>query len=163
MKNPKVIAGSLIFVILGSIVAGYVAGFFVYRDYRKKTAYFDKQAQFSLDKFAEMQESLRDLYISLENTADKNNIEREELLSKVEIIKEDIKEWEKGYRSAIVELKEAVEDLRVDKLTRVVENLQDDINGFKVKIQDLELKIDDKKDGVKVDLGKISVGKKETL
>lgn len=162
-KNAKTMGTLLIFVILGSIVAGYVAGFSVYRDYREKTAYFDRQVQITLDKFMEMQDNMNGLYTSLENTVDKNNIAREELVSKLEAIKGDIREWEREQHDAVVELKEAMDGLKVDKLARMVENLQGDVNGFKLKIQDLELKIDDKKESaVKVDLGKISVGKRET-
>ena len=53
-------------------------------------------------------------------------------------------------------------------LTRVVENLQDDINKFKMTVQDLEAKLDEARDlksakeGIEgVDLGKISVKKSE--
>ena len=160
--NEKRIAKLLVVIILSSIVCGYGAGFFIYRQHKEKIAYFDKQTRFASDKFAELEDNLKDVYTALENTLDENKIERKELLLKVGSIKEAIGDWQEGYRVAISTLKAEVKNLRVGKLTRMVENMQSDIDGFKMKVQDLELKLDDAKGNVlgasrDVSLGKISV------
>lgn len=158
----------LIVIIFASIAAGYVAGFFVYRDYREKAAYLDSQTQFAMNKFGEMEGNLKELYVSLDNTVDKNSIEKKELLSKIEEMREDIKEWEIGYRATLLGLKKTIEGLNVDKLTRIVEKMQKDIDEFRVDVQDMGLKLDEVRGTDKVagstkpegvDLGKISVKK----
>ena len=60
---------------------------------------------------------------------------------------------------AISDLRGEIEDLKVNKLTRMVQNLEDEVVKFKMKMQDLDLKLDETR-GVKVDLGKISIKKK---
>jgi hypothetical protein len=171
MRDTRLIISLLITVIIFSIAAGYTAGFFIYRDYKEKAVYFDRQNQIAIDKFGALDENLKGLYTALENVADENKAEKKELLAKIEAIKEDTKEWEKGYRATLLELKETVEGLKMDQLTRIVENLQDEINEFKIKVQDLDLKLDetkgirstDKEETRGVDLGKISVGGQEKL
>ena len=167
MKDAKNIIVLLIVVVLASIACGYAAGFIVYKDYKQKAAYFDEQAQQSLDKFSKLEGNLKDIYITLESTIDENKIDRKGLLSAMEEVKKDIKSWERGYGIALTELKESMENLKVERLTRIVENMQDDISGFKMKIQDLELKLDESagrarvhvQDGKDIDLGRISVKK----
>jgi len=155
MKNLKTMVTLLIVCALVSIAAGYIAGFFVYREYKQKTAYLDEQARSTMDKFGELEGGLKELYVSIENTVSENKMEREDLLSAIEKIKENLKEWERGYRTTLSELKGEIEDLKIGRLTRMVEKLQDEVDDFKMKMQDLELK--DEVEGV--DLGKISVGK----
>lgn len=152
MKNVKTIIVLLMIVVLISIAAGYVAGFYVYREYKEKTTYLEKQAQ---DKFGALEKDLRDLSVTLENTMEENKIGMEDVLSKAEVIKEEIEEWKKGYSTVISQLRAEIEDLKVGRLRRMVEKLQGEIDGFKVKIQDMELK--DEMNAV--DLGKISVEK----
>ena len=137
--------------------AGYLAGSFVYKDYRRRTAYLEKEIK---DKFGELKNSLKDLYVTIDNTVDKNAIERKELLSKIEIIKEKIREWEAGYRKTLSELKAAMEEQGIEKLKRMVENLQEDMDRLEITAQDLDLKIDEVGRDKSVDLGKISVKKK---
>ena len=154
MKSTKTITTLLIIGIFISIATAYIAGFFIYRDYKEKTAYLERLAR---NKFEELENNLKDLYITLENMIDEDKIEKQDLLSKLENIKEDIENWKEGYRVAISELRASLEDLKVEALTRMVEKMQDEINEFKTKIQDLDLKIDEVKGSV--DLGRISVGK----
>lgn len=164
MKNINAIIGLLIFLIIISIAAGYTAGFFVYRDYREKTACLEKQAE---DRFGKVEDSLKDLYISLEKTMDENSIERKKALVVIEGIKEDIEAWKRGYASTIAELGKTIENLKVERLTNMVENLQDNIEEFRMTMQDLELKVEEagekitgsKTDPNSIDLGKISVKK----
>lgn len=150
MKNAKAIVALLLICILVSIAAGYVAGFYVYRKYRQKTEYLEEQAE---SKFKEVDKNLRDLYSSFENKMDENKTERKEVLSKLEELRENIKEWERGYRVALLELRGKVEDLKVERLRMTVEKMQDEIKEFRMKVQDLELK----SEMGGVDLGKISV------
>lgn len=164
MKNAKVIIALLVFLIIISIAAGYLAGFFVYKEYKEKTAYLEKQAE---DRFGRVESTLKKLYVTLKNTMDENKIERKKALAVVGDIKEGIKEWKRRHMATISELKEAIDDLKVEKLTRMVENLQDDIIGFKMTMQDLDIKIDEVRDKKaksemnlnSVNLGRISVKK----
>ena len=137
-----------------SLSAGYLAGSFVYKDYRRRTAYLEKETK---DKFGKLENSLKDLYVTIDNTVDKNAIERKELLSKIEIVKEEIRKWEAGYRKTLSELKAAIEEQGIEKLKRMVENLQEDMDRFEITAQDLDLKIDEVGRDKSVDLGKISV------
>src|SRR4030042_136648 len=98
MKNANTIIALLIFLIVISIAAGYAAGFFVYREYQQKTAYLERQAE---DKFGKVEDNLRNLYITLENTVDENKVEREKALAVIEEIKGGIEEWKRGYASTI--------------------------------------------------------------
>ena len=91
MKNLRTLITLLIICILASIAAGYVAGFFVYREYKEKTAYFDEQAQSTMDKFQDMERELRGLYSTIENTMDENKMEKKNLLATLEKIKEYLK------------------------------------------------------------------------
>ncbi|MBU1147769.1 MAG: hypothetical protein KKD11_05390 [Candidatus Omnitrophica bacterium] len=171
MKDTKLMSGLLTMVIFFSIGAGYVAGYFVYTDYKERTAYLDSQARFAIGKFEDMEKDLKKLYITLQNTADEGKIETKKVLSRIETIKEDISEWESGYKTTVSNLRGDIDDLKVDKLTRMVERLQRDINGFKMRVQDMDLKIDEasgnalgiRKEAINIDLGKISVGKQEAL
>ncbi len=155
MKDVKRIITIIAISISISIIAGYAAGFFVYREYKQKTAHLDEQARSTMDKFGELDVNLKELYVSIENTVSENKMEREGLLAAIEKIKGYLKEWERGYRTTLSELKGEIEDLKIGRLTRMVEKLQDEVDDFKMKMQDLELK--DEMEGV--DLGKISVGK----
>ncbi len=155
MKNTRTVVALIMISIIVSIGAGYVAGFFVYREYKQRTACLDSQVQSTIDKFGELENNLKDLYVIIENTVDENKAEKKRLLTTIEKIKEYLKGWERGYRRTVSELKEEIEDLKIGRLTRMVEKMQDEIDEFKMKIQDLELK--DELEGV--DLGKISVKK----
>jgi len=165
MKHAKTIITLLLVLIIISIAAGYTAGFFVYNKYKEETAQMEKQAQ---TKFKDIDSGLKELYVTLQNGMDKNNIERKRLLSNIEGMKDDLRDWKKGYRASISELKKTIEDLRVERLTRIVEDMQDDINGFKVRMQDLDLKMDEvrKEAGSSgmhpdnIDLGRISIKKR---
>lgn len=150
MKNAKAIFMLLLICILVSIGAGYVAGFYVYREYREKTEYLEAQAR---NKFKDVEKNLQDLYLTLENKFDENKIEREKALSKLEEIRDNIKEWERGYRAALLQLRGKIEDLKVERLRMTVEKMQDEMKEFRMKVQDMELK--NEMEGV--DLGKISV------
>lgn len=152
MKNAKTIILLLIVLVLISIVAGYVAGFYVYKEYKTKTEHLERQTQ---NKFGTLEKNLKELYVALENTVDKNKAEVQGILSELEAIREDIEKWNRGYRVIVAELKGEIDNLKIDKLTRMVEKLQSEIDSFKIKIQDLELKDEIKE----VDLGKISVEK----
>ena len=154
MKNIKRLVILLAVFILVSLSAGYLAGSFVYKDYRRRTAYLEKETK---DKFGKLENSLKDLYVTIDNTVDKNAIERKELLSKIEIVKEEIRKWEAGYRKTLSELKAAIEEQGIEKLKRMVENLQEDMDRFEITAQDLDLKIDEVGRDKSVDLGKISV------
>lgn len=150
MKNAKAIFTLLLICILVSIGAGYVAGFYVYREYREKTEYLEAQAR---NKFKDVEKNLQDLYLTLENKFDENKIEREKALSKLEEIRDNIKEWERGYRAALLQLRGKIEDLKVERLRMTVEKMQNEMKEFRMKVQDMELK--NEMEGV--DLGKISV------
>ena len=162
MKNAKVIITLLVFLIIVSIAAGYLAGFFVYKEYKERTAYLEKQAEV---RFGSIENALKKLYVTLENTMDENKIERKKTLAVVGDMKEGIEGWKRGYAATIVELRETINNLKVEKLTRMVENLQDNISGFKMTMQDLDIKIDDVRDRKansetnlnSVNLGRISV------
>ncbi len=168
MKDTKTIITFLTVIIFMSIATGYIAGYFVYRGYKQKTAYFDKQARLTMGRFRELEGNLQELYSGLERSIDNSRLERRRVLSSIESIKEDIQGWKKGYNVSMSELRGAVEDMKVDRLTRMVENLQGDIDEFELAVQDLNLKLGDiegrtisrKRDGKSVDLGKISIRKK---
>lgn len=168
MKPSKIIMTFLIAIMLVSIGAGYVAGYLVYKQYSTRTAELERQTEL---KYGELQKGLKDFYVTLENTVDANRLDRAKFLAHIEKIKEDLKGWEKGYRQALADLKNEVEDLGVDRLTRMVEGLQNDVYGFKVTIQDLDLKLDEvrgvatdlrslREQDLGIDLGRISVGSK---
>jgi len=158
MKNTgKTVVSLIIVILLVSIFAGYVAGFIIYKEYREKTKYYDMQAQFTLDKFEKLESNLKDLYSTLSNTVDQNMIVRKKLLSTIKNMNDDIQDWKKGYGATLSDIRDEINDLEIGRLRRMVEKLQDDIDAFKMTIQDLELK--DELKGI--DLGKISVQKKE--
>ncbi|MBU4313108.1 MAG: hypothetical protein KJ706_10400 [Candidatus Omnitrophica bacterium] len=167
MKDAKNVITLLIIIILISIAAGYGAGYFVYQDYKQKTAYFDEHTQLTLNKFSELETNLKELYSNFESSIDENSVERKKVLSRIESMNEDIQEWKEGYNAVVSEIKGTIEEMKVDKLTRMVENLQDDVDEFELAVQDLNLKLDDangstvtkQRDGGSVDLGRISVHK----
>lgn len=164
MKNAKTIIALLIFFIIVSIAAGYAAGFFVYREYQQKTALLEREAA---KKFSEVEEELKELYLALETSMDESKAEREKALAIIEGVKEGIEDWEKEYVLVLTELRETIDSLKVQKLTRMVENLQDDIDRFKVTMQDLDMEIDEVRGANReplrdiqgIDLGRISVKK----
>jgi len=158
MGQGRTISRLLISVTLVLVVLSYVAWFFIYVEYREKTVYFQNQALVALDKIENLEGNIKGLYVALENSKDENTLERKNLLFAMEDIKKGVKLWERKYIAAISELRGEVEALKVDKLTRMVENLEDEIVNFKVKVQDLDLKLDEAR-GVNVDLGRISVKK----
>lgn len=159
MKDVKTIITSLIVIILISIAAGYGAGYFVYQDYKQKTAYFNEHAQLTLERFAKLESNLGELYSNFENSIDESNVERKKVLSRIESINQDIQEWKDGYKVTISDIKGTMEEMKIGKLTRMVENLQGDIDEFELAVQDLNLKLEDTS-GKSVDLGRISVRKK---
>jgi len=158
MKDTKRLVSLLITIIFLSIAAGGVAGFFVYRDYKENTAHLGRRVQSTMDKFGMLEDNLKDIYVTLENTMDESAIERKQVLDKIEAMKEGLRNWETEYRDAMLQLKADMDNLKVEKLTRTVENLRSDIRGFKMKMQDMELRMDDTKG---VDLGRISVNSEE--
>ncbi|MBU1852792.1 MAG: hypothetical protein KJ957_01950 [Candidatus Omnitrophica bacterium] len=160
MENKKITV-ILLAIIAGLITAGYAVGFFIFMDYRQKTIYLDKQTQVAIERFEAIESSLQKLSMNLENTIDKNRLQKEDLLAEIEVIEGEMHDWKNGCGTILSEIKGQIDELEIDRLTRRVENIQDDINKFKTEIQDLDLKIDDTRRDVKfnVDLGKISVKK----
>ncbi|MBU0759128.1 MAG: hypothetical protein KKC66_03305 [Candidatus Omnitrophica bacterium] len=166
-KKGNTIVGVLILIILVSIAAGYGAGYFVYKDYKRKTAEMETQAE---KKYGKIQEDIKGFYVKLENTMDENRMERAKFLAYIEKTKEDLKGWERGYRQSLADLKDEIEGLKIDRLSHMVENMQDDVAGFRMSIQDLDLKLDEvrgvaadmknlREQDLGIDLGKIFVGK----
>jgi len=166
-KEGNTIVRILIMIMLASIAAGYGVGYFVYKDYKRKTVEMETQAE---KKYGNIQEDIKDFYVKLENAMDENRMERAKFLAYIEKTKEDLKGWERGYRQSLVDLKNEIEGLKVDRLTHMVENMQDDVVGFKMTIQDLDLKLDEvrgvaadmknlREQDLGIDLGRISVGK----
>jgi chromosome segregation ATPase len=138
--------------MLVSIGAGYVAGYFVYKQYTVKTAEMERQSSLNYEK---LQKELKGFYVTLENTIDENKIDRARFEAHIEKIKEDLKGWEKGYRESLAGLQAEIEGLKVDRLAYMVEKLQEDMQSFKMTIQDMDMRMDDIRG---VDLGKIAVG-----
>lgn len=154
MKVGKVKV-TLLTVTFILIIGAYIAGFFVYMEYRHKSAYFARQSQFTMDKFRELEEGLKKLHIALEDTIYENKTGRKLALSNIENIKDDIKNWKKEDRITLSELRDTIEGLKVDNLKRMVERLQANIEDFKLALQDFRFK----QDLEGVDLGKISIEK----
>lgn len=154
MDNTKVKVTIWIVIMSILIASGYILGFFAYKDYEEN---FNRQVEFTLNKFENLENNLRNFSITFENAIDKNKIERKQAVSQIQSIKENFKDLENKYNTALSEIRREIENLKVDRLTAVVENLQNDINELKKQIQDLEIKEDVKG----VDLGKISVEKEE--
>ena len=168
MKGRKITSTILIIIIGIAVAAGYVAGFFVYMEYKQKIAYFDRKTQLAISKFEGLEGELKEAYTTLLNTMGKNKTERELLLSKIRVIQEEVQDWKKHYSLSVSALEGKIEGLKVDRLKLTVENLEDDIHRFKTAIQDLDFKIDEskrlradlqiKKDNTEeVDLGRILV------
>lgn len=152
MDNAKIKITLWIFIIFVLIAGGYILGFFAYKEYEEN---FNRQAEFTLNKFENLENNLKKFSTTFENTLDKNKIERKKALSQMQNIKEALKDVENKYKAALSEMRMEIEGLRVDRLTAMVENMQQDINELKKDIQDLEIKEDAKG----VDLGRISVEK----
>lgn len=155
--------------MLVSIGAGYAAGYFVYKQYTTKTAEMERQAGLNYEK---LQKELKDFYVTLENTIDENKIDRAQFVAHIEKIKEDLKGWEKGYRESLAGLQSEIENLKIDRLTYMVEKLQDDIQGFRMTVQDMDMQMDEvrgaaadirnlREQDLGIDLGRISVGKSD--
>ncbi|MBU3911540.1 MAG: hypothetical protein KKD90_03035 [Candidatus Omnitrophica bacterium] len=167
MKQGHTITRFLIVILLVSMVGGYGVGYFVYKEYKQKTSDMEKQTE---QKYGKIQDDMKNFYIRLENAMDENRMERAKFLASIEKTKEDLKSWERRYRQSLADLKGEIEGLKIDKLTYMVENLQDDVIGFKMTIQDLDLKLDEvrgaaadmrslREQDLGIDLGRISVGK----
>lgn len=154
MDNGK--RGLVIWIIIVFILiaGGYALGFFFYTDYKED---LDKYTHFTIEKFEEAKNDLKGLTTIFENARDKNEIEKEKLLSEIARIKEEAQNLKNEYKASLSELKRTIEDLGIDTLTRKVENLQDNVDGFKLTLQDLKLK----EEAMSVDLGKISVGEEK--
>ncbi len=157
-----------IIVLFALLVGTYIIGYFIYQDYRERTAYLDEQAQFAMDRFRELEEDMKDIDVALLNATDENKIEMRKVLSQMESMQEIMKDWKAGYNKAVSDLKGEISDLKVSRLRRRMEKLQGEIDGFRMAMQDWDLKIYDDnraltyKEGIEgVDLGKISVKKKK--
>ena len=124
MNTSKKISSLLIGIMLASIGAGYAAGYFVYKQYTVKTAEMERQSGLNYEK---LQKELKEFYVTLENTIDENKMDRARFTEHIEKIKEDLKGWEKGYRESLAGLQTEIENLKVDRLTYMVEKLQEDI------------------------------------
>ena len=162
MSEEKTNSRLLIIIVFVLVAIGYIIGFFLYMEHKQKTEYYQGQAQAAIDKIEKLEKNLKGFFISLENTRDKYRLEREDLSSTVGYIKKDIKEWEKKYMTAISELREEIEDLKINRLTRMVENLEDEIVKFKMKVQDIDLKLNEGT-SADIDLGKISVKQEKKI
>ncbi len=156
-----------IVVLFALLIATYVMGYFIYNDYKEKTLYLDSQAQLAMDKFKKLEEGVKDIDIALSSATDENKIEMRKVLSQLESMQEILKDWKAGYNRAVSDLKGEISDLKVSRLRRRMEKLQDEIDEFKMAMQDWDLKIYDDnraltyREGIEgVDLGKISVKKK---
>ncbi|MFC1624526.1 hypothetical protein ACFL28_04365 [Candidatus Omnitrophota bacterium] len=167
MKDEKSRVKIWVIIIFFLIGGGYIQSFFAYKGYQENLR---EERQFTMDKFDELDDSLKGFSVTFRNEMDESKIEREKVLSKMEDVKDDIQGLKTGYKTAVSELKATIKDLKINMLTRVVENLQDDIDEFKMTVQDLEAKLDEARGGTKdlkaakegiegIDLGKISVKK----
>lgn len=148
--------GVVIWIIILFILisGGYALGFFFYNDYKED---FNRYTQITAEKFEEAKNDLKELSIAFENTRDKNEMEKAKLLSEIELLREEVQNLKREYAAAVSEVKRTIDDLGIDRLTRMVENLQDNVEGFRITIQDLKLKEEAKS----IDLGRISVGEQE--
>ncbi len=163
-KTKTIFILSIVIISL-SIISGYLAGYYIYKEHKEKAAYLDEQIQSILYRFGRIENDLIGLYSDL----DENKIERKKVLLKLEDIRGDIEEWKNGYKTTVLRLRSSIEDMKVDRLTRTVERLQDEINRFKMMVQDLDMKIDSSRaqaigsglDINSIDLGRISVKKED--
>jgi len=149
-----------IIIILLLIGGGYALGFLAYNDYEEGLS---DQSRLTMDKFEELDKGLKEFSLTFEDTLDKNRIARGEVASQIGSLKEDFQVLKNAYKNAVLELRETVRHMEINRLTRKIENLQEDINKFRVEMQDLDLKVNEVRGGgphpADVDLGKISVGK----
>ncbi len=166
MDNKGILKLSIM-VLFALLIGTYVIGYFMYKDYSEKTAYLNDQAQLATDRFKEMEDGMRDIDVVLSNATDENKIEIRKMLSQLDSMQGILKDWETEYNKTVSDLKGEISDLKVSRLRRRMEKLQDEIDGFKMAMQDWDLKIYDDnraltyKEGIEgVDLGKISVKKK---
>ncbi len=155
MKNTRLLLILTGAVMFAAIFAGYYAGILYYKEYQRKSAYFDKK----ITKVSELEKSLGDLYHSLENAEDEKEMDKKEILSKIEEIRHEIRSWQVEQRAAIADLRSGMDELKVDRLERLVLNLREEMNEFRMSVQDLNIKVDEIEKEKSVDLGRISVTK----
>ena len=92
MKKPRVsfVCGAIMFTL---IAVGYLIGYSSYVEHTQKLNNLELQNQFVLAKYLSLQKSLIILNSALEDLKTANRREREEILSKIEGITGEIKNW----------------------------------------------------------------------
>ncbi|MFC1666395.1 hypothetical protein ACFL0P_00795 [Candidatus Omnitrophota bacterium] len=100
MKESR-ITTAIIIVMFIALVGSYVAGFLIYKDYRKKVALFDRQIRFSRNRFIESQNELGKLYSRLTDIENSSKKERGTILSKINNLEYSIKTWQNEYTTAL--------------------------------------------------------------
>jgi len=150
-------------LIVLAIIIGYIAGFIIYNDYRQKTLYFNKQTEAILDRFCELGEKLKDLYSAIESSINRDAQQKEDIFARIESIRKDVKNLEELYTPTLLELKETMDTAKIQRMSMMIESLKEDMDSFKVRMQDIDLRLDmiDKEGIPGVDLGRISIGEKK--
>src|SRR3989338_605436 len=105
MDNGK--RGLVIWIIIVFILiaGGYALGFFFYTDYKED---LDKYTHFTIEKFEEAKNDLKGLTTVFENARDKNEIEKEKLLSEIAVLKEEAQNLKNEYKASLSELKRTI-------------------------------------------------------
>ncbi|GEM_PF-6853091 len=154
------IIGLAITVLVFGIVTAKVGRFF-YAKYNENVLYFNQQNKQALSRIATTEESLKNLtiaieglnsrlanydkaFLSVKEKIDSMDVQRKEVVGKVDLIGREFGEWQKHYTSVLKELNDWADNVRVN-----IETMKKDMSRKSIE----EVR--------KVDLGKIICGDSE--
>lgn len=110
MKKPRVsfVCGAIMFTL---IAVGYLIGYSSYVEHTQKLNNLELQNQFVSSRHLSLQKSLIILNSALEDLKTANRRERKEILSKIEGITGEIKNWRNEYNTFLDSIKEDINNL----------------------------------------------------
>lgn len=128
MRGQKIVTVLLVilFLIVGATIGG---GLYFYKEYKNKTEYFEQQNRFTKRQLEQLDRSLNNFKLSLEELTSQfkdyvKNLdamedklssslkENKNILSVIGEMREKMQNWEQTYTSSLDELKDKIENLR---------------------------------------------------
>ncbi len=112
----------LVIIMLILLAGSDVVGYFVYKEYKEKIAYFDEQNQLISNKFADLGRGLEGVRFTLEDIVNSSGAERKRVFSRINDLREDIKNLQDEYAIIVTDLREQIRSLKGDVKSGEKEN-----------------------------------------
>lgn len=103
MKGSRIFSAITVLVLI-LLIANYIAGFLIYREYKEKADFFDRQIRFARNRFIESQNELKNIYDRLQDIENSSRSERGAILSKIRTMERSIENWQNEYTAALSEI-----------------------------------------------------------